>query len=56
MRYVVGYTPNDRGADAVALASAMARAQGAHLDLVHVVDRNTPYVALNPQGNRISPT
>lgn len=54
MRYVVGYTPNDRGADAVALASAMARAQGAHLDLVHVVDRNTPYVALNPQGNRVS--
>ena len=54
MRYVVGYTPNDRGADAVALASAMARAQGAHLDLVYVVDRNTPYVALNPQGNRVS--
>lgn len=54
MRYVVGYTPNDRGADAVALASALARAQGAHLDLVHVVDRNTPYVALNPQGNRVS--
>jgi nucleotide-binding universal stress UspA family protein len=54
MRYVVGYTSNDRGADAVALASAMARAQGAHLDLVHIVDRNTPYVALNPQGNRIS--
>jgi nucleotide-binding universal stress UspA family protein len=39
MRYVVGYTPNERGADAVALASAMARAQGAHLDLVYVVDR-----------------
>ncbi|HET8878667.1 MAG TPA: universal stress protein [Arthrobacter sp.] len=54
MRYVVGYTPNDRGADAVALASAMARAQGAHLDLVHVVDRSAPYVALNPQGNRVS--
>jgi nucleotide-binding universal stress UspA family protein len=54
MRYVVGYTPNDRGADAIALASALARAQGAHLDLVHVVNRNTPYVALNPQGNRVS--
>lgn len=54
MRYVVGYTPDDRGADAVALASALARAQGAHLDLVHVVDRKTPYVALNPQGNRVS--
>ncbi|MET4093894.1 universal stress protein [Arthrobacter sp. UYCu712] len=54
MRYVVGYTPNERGADAVALASAMARAQGAQLDLVYVVDRRAPYVALNPDGNRIS--
>ena len=45
MRYVVGYTPSDRGADAVALASALARAQGAQLDLVYVVDRGTPYVA-----------
>lgn len=54
MRYVVGYTPNERGADAVALASAMARAQGAHLDLVFVVDRRAPYGALNPQGNRVS--
>lgn len=39
MRYVVGYTPNERGADAVALASALARAQGAQLDLVYVVDK-----------------
>ena len=39
MRYVVGYTPNERGADAVALASALARAQGARLDLVFVVDK-----------------
>ena len=54
MRYVVGYTPGDRGADAVALASAMARAQGAHLDLVYVVDRRTPYVAMNPEGSRVS--
>ena len=54
MRYVVGYTPTERGADAVALASAMARAQGAHLDLVYVVDRHTPYVAMNPEGNRVS--
>ncbi|SFT46428.1 universal stress protein [Arthrobacter sp. ov118] len=42
MRYVVGYTPTECGADAVALASAMARAQGAHLDLVYVADRRTP--------------
>ena len=41
MRYVVGYTPTECGADAVALASAMARAQGAHLDLVYVADRRT---------------
>ena len=54
MRYVVGYTPSERGADAVALASALARAQGAHLDLVYVVDRRTPYVAMNPEGNRVS--
>ena len=39
MRYVVGYTPNERGADAVALATALARAQGAQLDLVFVVDK-----------------
>ncbi|QCO99509.1 universal stress protein [Arthrobacter sp. 24S4-2] len=39
MRYVVGYTPNERGADAVALASALARAQGAQLDLVYVVNK-----------------
>lgn len=54
MRYVVGYTPSDRGADAVALASAVAHAQGAQLDLVYVVDRKTPYVAMNPEGSRIS--
>lgn len=54
MRYVVGYTPTDRGADAVALAAAVAHAQGAQLDLVYVVDRKTPYVAMNPEGNRVS--
>lgn len=50
MRYVVGYTPNARGADAVALASAMARAQGAHLDLVYVVDKGSHRVAQNADG------
>jgi nucleotide-binding universal stress UspA family protein len=54
MRYVVGYTPNERGADAVALASSMARAQGAHLDLVYVVKTGAPNAALNPQGNLVS--
>ena len=45
MRYVVGYTPNERGADAVALASALARAQGAQLDLVYVVKKGVPHTA-----------
>jgi nucleotide-binding universal stress UspA family protein len=52
MRYVVGYTPNARGADAVALASAMARAQGAQLDLVYVVDKGAHHVAQTPDGGR----
>ncbi|MFI5085939.1 MAG: universal stress protein [Actinomycetales bacterium] len=54
MRYVVGYTPNERGADALALAAVVARTQGATLDLVFVVKENSPYVALNPDGNRVS--
>ncbi|MDQ6740978.1 MAG: universal stress protein [Actinomycetota bacterium] len=37
MRYVVGYTPNASGADAIDLASVIARTQGARLDLVYVV-------------------
>jgi nucleotide-binding universal stress UspA family protein len=52
MRYVVGYTPSERGADAVALASALARAQGAHLDLVYVVNRRAAGTAANAAGNR----
>ena len=54
MRYVVGYTPTERGADAVALATSLALAQGAHLDLVYVVKKGAPYVALNPEGSRVS--
>lgn len=54
MRYVVGYQPDDRGADAIALAVAIARAQGAGLDIVYVVPENAPYVAVNPQGKRVS--
>lgn len=53
MRYVVGYMPNARGADAVALGSALARAQGAHLDLVYVVDKGTRYGVLNEEGGRV---
>ncbi|ALO65896.1 universal stress protein UspA [Arthrobacter alpinus] len=42
MKYVVGYRPDERGADAVALATVIARTQGAQLHLVHVVhdDKN----------------
>lgn len=54
MRYVVGYTPNERGADAVALASALARAQGAQLDLVYVVDKGVPQATQNPDGGQVS--
>lgn len=42
MRYVVGYRPDERGADAVALAAVIARTQGAVLDLVYVVDKEVP--------------
>lgn len=54
MRYVVGYAPNARGADAVALGSAMARAQGAHLDLVYVVDKTAHHIAQNETGDSVS--
>lgn len=37
MKYIVGYRPDERGADAVALAGVVARTQGAELHLVHVV-------------------
>ncbi|RAN77648.1 universal stress protein UspA [Bacillus sp. SRB_336] len=37
MQYVVGYRPDDRGADAIALAGVIAKTQGAELHLVHVV-------------------
>lgn len=37
MKYVVGYRPDERGADAVALAGVIARTQGAQLHLVNVV-------------------
>ncbi len=37
MRYIVGFTEDQRGKDAIALASAIARTQGAQLDVVHVV-------------------
>lgn len=54
MRYVVGYQPDDRGADAVALGVAIARAQGAKLDLMLVLGESAPYVAANPEGRRVN--
>ena len=36
------------------MASALAQAQGAQLDLVYVVDRKTPYLALHPEGSGVS--
>ncbi|MFC3300233.1 universal stress protein [Arthrobacter agilis] len=38
MRYVVGYTENDRGQDALELATSMALTQSAGIDLVTVLD------------------
>ena len=40
MKYVVGYRPDERGEDAVALAGVIARTQGAQLHLVNVVHGN----------------
>lgn len=48
MRYVVGYTANARGADAVNLAVALARRQGASLDLVMVMPEDSPYNGVYP--------
>ncbi|MEC5192792.1 MULTISPECIES: universal stress protein [unclassified Arthrobacter] len=45
MRYVVGYSANDRGRDAVSLAVALARGRGASLDLVLVVPEVQQFAA-----------
>lgn len=42
MRYIVGYAPNERGSDAIALASTLAHTQGAELLIVHVLDGPAP--------------
>ncbi|WP_026820559.1 universal stress protein [Arthrobacter castelli] len=42
MRYIVGYTPDSRGEDALALAASLARNPGAELELVHVLDGPEP--------------
>lgn len=48
MRYVVGYTANARGGDAVNLAVALARSQDASLDLVMVLPEDSPYNGVYP--------
>ena len=47
MRYLVGYTADARGAEAIALASAMGGAK-AHLDIAIVLPENTPFSAVYP--------
>ncbi|WP_449374180.1 universal stress protein [Arthrobacter psychrolactophilus] len=48
MRYVVGYAANARGGDAINLAVALARRQGATLDLVMVMPEDSPYNGVYP--------
>lgn len=48
MRYVVGYAATERGRDALNLACALARSQGASLDLVMVDPEQSPYTAVYP--------
>lgn len=48
MRYVVGYTANARGHDAVHLAVALARNHDASLDLVLVIPEDSPFNAVYP--------
>ncbi len=48
MRYIVGYTANERGRDALNLATSLARGQDAELDLVIVDPVHSPYTAVYP--------
>ncbi len=48
MRYVVGHTATARGGDAVNLAVALARRNGASLDLVMVLPADSPYNGVYP--------
>lgn len=54
MRYLVGYRPDERGAEALRLGIAGARTLQCELDIVYVVSHNTPYVASHPEGSRVS--
>jgi len=48
VRYVVGYAATERGRDALNLACALARSQGASLDLVMIDPEQSPYTAVYP--------
>ncbi len=48
MRYVVGYAATARGGDALNLAVALARRQGATLELVMVMPADSPYNGVYP--------
>ncbi len=48
MRYIVGYTADERGHDAVCLAVALARRQDATLDLVLVTPAHSLYAGTYP--------
>lgn len=48
MRYVVGYTANEQGRDALNLAAVLARSQAAELDLVMIDPVHSPYTAVYP--------
>ncbi|KNC20329.1 universal stress protein UspA [Arthrobacter sp. RIT-PI-e] len=51
MRYTVGYTADGRGHDAVCLAVALARRQGASLDLVLVAPERSAYSGSHPSDS-----
>jgi nucleotide-binding universal stress UspA family protein len=53
MRYIVGYAPNNRGKDAICLASALASTQGAELEIVHVLDNPAPTDAELPEERTV---
>lgn len=50
MRYVVGYTPNESGSDAIDLAATIARAQGASLEVVYVARNAGSFAYLAPSS------
>lgn len=56
MRYIIGYAPNKHGAEAIALASALASAQDAEVWIVHVLDNPAPADAAFIQERAVQET